>query len=85
MGGLMEEMVVVGWGREREGPAQGPGLQMTPVCRPNVPVGFCWLLILGTKMLVRVFKLVELRFPLKSLFHAGTEADNATSGSATID
>lgn len=37
----MEEMVA-GWGRvrERDGPAQGPGLQMTPVCRPTVPVDF---------------------------------------------
>lgn len=36
----MEEMVA-GWGRvrEREGPAPGPGWQMTPACRPNVPVG----------------------------------------------
>lgn len=34
----MEEMVV-GWGRVRDGPAQGPGLQMTPACRPNVPIG----------------------------------------------
>lgn len=32
----MEEMAA-GWGRVRDGPAQGPGLQMTPVCRPNVP------------------------------------------------
>lgn len=37
----MGEMVA-GWGRVRErgGPAQGPGWQMTPGCRPNVPVGF---------------------------------------------
>lgn len=36
----VEEMVV-GWdrGRERDNPALGPGWQMTPACRPNVPVG----------------------------------------------
>lgn len=35
----MEEMVA-GSGRARErrgGPAQGPGLQMTPACRSKVP------------------------------------------------
>lgn len=41
----MEEMVV-GWDRARErgGPAPGPGWQMTPVCRLNVPEG---LLVVG--------------------------------------
>lgn len=36
------EVMVAGWGRVRErgGPAPGPGWQMTPACRPNVPVGF---------------------------------------------
>lgn len=31
--------MVEGWGREREreGPAQGPGWQVTPACRPEVP------------------------------------------------
>lgn len=39
--GRVVEMVA-GWDRVREkgGPAQGPGWQMTPACRPNVPVGF---------------------------------------------
>lgn len=41
--GSMEEMVAgLGRARERDGPAQGPGLQMTPVCRPNVQVLRRW-------------------------------------------
>lgn len=41
--GSMEEMVArLGRARERGGPAQGPGLQMTPVCRPNVQVLRRW-------------------------------------------
>lgn len=39
---VREEEMVAGWGRVRErgGPAQGPAWQMTPGCRPSVPVGF---------------------------------------------
>lgn len=41
--------MVAGWdrGRERGNPAPGPGCQMTPVCRPNVPVGFA---VVGTEI-----------------------------------